>query len=153
GRGYRFTGDVRQFANEALTVERESFSRLTVQQEEIESTSSVGMAGSRIHEAFRRVTSHPLLLSSLAIAIVLLAGGGLWLRSLRGNPSAPLPWSNISMRRFAVHGGVPFRVAISPDGKSIAYAQQIKGKSSLWLGQVETNGSAMIDPAGATIYN
>src|SRR5207237_10716009 len=37
GRGYRFTGEVRQFADEALTIERESFARLTVEQREIES--------------------------------------------------------------------------------------------------------------------
>src|SRR5262249_757154 len=60
---------------------------------------------------------------------------------------------NVTMRRFAVHGGVPFRVAVSPDGKSIAYVQHIKGKASLWLGQVETNGSTMIDAGRATIYN
>src|SRR5689334_24476436 len=63
GRGYRFTGDVRQFANESLTIERETFARLTVQQEEIESTS----AGLRIVDAIRRLTSHPLLLLSTVI--------------------------------------------------------------------------------------
>jgi Tol biopolymer transport system component/DNA-binding winged helix-turn-helix (wHTH) protein len=149
GRGYRFSGDVRQFANESLTIERETFARLTVQQEEIDSTS----VGLRIVDAVRRVTLHPLLLSSMVMAIVLLATGGLWLRVLRGNPAALPPWSNFTTRRFAVHGGVPFRVAISPDGKSIAYVQFVKGKASLWLGQVESNSSTMIDADRPTIYN
>src|SRR5215468_1323965 len=39
GRGYRFTGEVRQLVDEALTIEHESFARVTVQQEETESTS------------------------------------------------------------------------------------------------------------------
>jgi len=150
GRGYRFTGDVRQFADEALTIERESFARLTIQQEEIESTFGVGIAGSRILETLRRATSHPSLLATVAIAIVLLAGGALWRRSSR---AAALPWSNITMRRFAAHGGVPFRVAISPDAKSIAYVQRVGGNFSLWLGQVETNSSVLVEDRPGILYN
>src|SRR6266581_1155970 len=37
GRGYRFTGDVHQFADEALTIERETFARMVVEQEEFDS--------------------------------------------------------------------------------------------------------------------
>src|SRR5438094_6692949 len=37
GRGYRFTGEVRQFADEALTIERETFARMVVEQEEFDS--------------------------------------------------------------------------------------------------------------------
>jgi Tol biopolymer transport system component/DNA-binding winged helix-turn-helix (wHTH) protein len=153
GRGYRFTGDVRQFANQELTIERERFARLTVEQEEIDSTSSISIVGSRILEVFRLVTSHPPLLLSLAIAMVLFAGAAVLQRSLRSHPTTLPPWSKITMRRFAVHGGVPFRVAISPDGKSIAYVQRMNHRFSLWLGQVETNSSALIEDKSDTIYN
>src|ERR1044072_2544511 len=37
GRGYRFTGEVHQFTEDILTIERESFARVTVEHEETES--------------------------------------------------------------------------------------------------------------------
>lgn len=153
GRGYRFTGEVRQFNDETLTIERETFARLTVQQEETETVTGLVVGASQISKAIRRFTSHPLLLTTLAVAILTLVGGGLWLRKLRGAPTAPLLWTSHSMRRFAVHGGVPFRVAIAPDAKSIAYVQRINGKDSLWLGQVETNSSVLIEDKGGIGYS
>src|SRR5262249_14958491 len=45
---------------------------------------------------------------------------------------------------FTTQGGVPHRVAISPDGKSLIYLQRFKGENSLWLGQIETNNSVPI---------
>src|SRR5580765_6689057 len=53
GRGYRFSGDVRQFAGDALTIERESFARLTVEQEVTEVTASA-VGASQIAKAIRR---------------------------------------------------------------------------------------------------
>jgi Tol biopolymer transport system component/DNA-binding winged helix-turn-helix (wHTH) protein len=152
GQGYRFTGEVRQFADETLTIERETFARLTVEQEETETVTGFAAGASQISKAIRRFTSHPLLLTALAVAILTLAGGGLWLRKLRGAATAPLPWTSYSMRRFAVNGGVPYRVAIAPDAKSIAYVQRINGKFSLWLGQVETNSSVLIEDKGSIGY-
>ena len=57
------------------------------------------------------------------------------------------------MRRFAAHGGVPFRVAISPDAKSIAYVQRVSSNFSLWLGQVETNSSVLVEDRPGILYN
>jgi Tol biopolymer transport system component/DNA-binding winged helix-turn-helix (wHTH) protein len=150
GRGYRFSGDVRQFAGDALTIGRESFARLTVEQEVTEVTASA-VGASQIAKAIRRFTSHPLWLITIVVPIVAVLGGGLWLRSYHG--TAPLPWSSVTMRRFAVHGGVPFRVAISPDAKSIAYVQHLHDKPSLWLGQVETNSSVLVEDRPGTSYN
>src|SRR5215831_7171054 len=39
GLGYRFNGDVRQLADATMTIERESFARVTVEEEETESRS------------------------------------------------------------------------------------------------------------------
>lgn len=143
GRGYRFTGDVRQFADDALTIERESFARIKVQQEEIEST-GLEISAAQIANAVRRFTSHLLLLCVMAGVILMMAGGFLLRRNLIGASASPLPWSNVTPRRFVTHGGVPFRVAISPDGKSLVYVQRTKEKNSLWLGQIETNSSVLI---------
>jgi len=143
GRGYRFTGDVRQFADDALTIERESFARIKVQQEEIEST-GLGISAAQIANAVRRFTSHLLLLCLMAGVILIMGGGFLLRRNLIGASTSSLPWSSVTPHRFVTHGGVPFRVAISPDGRSLVYVQRTKGRNSLWLGQIETNSSVII---------
>jgi Tol biopolymer transport system component/DNA-binding winged helix-turn-helix (wHTH) protein len=143
GRGYRFTGDVRQFADESLTIEHESFARMVVQQEEVDS-GTFGVSGSQIRNAVGQLT-RPLILCAMGLVLAVIAGSGLWLRgSLHRASAAPLPWANVTPRRFVTNGGVPFRVAISPDGKSLVYAQRTKGQNSLWLGQIETNSSVII---------
>jgi Tol biopolymer transport system component/DNA-binding winged helix-turn-helix (wHTH) protein len=141
GLGYRFTADVRQFADEALTIERETFARLTVQ-EETERTGFIPSA-TQVVTSVKRVTSHPVLLLVICGVVLALAGVGLWVRGLHRG-SAPHPWTNVRLSRFVTQGGVPFRVAISPDGKSVVYRQRINGQDSLWLGQIDANSSVMI---------
>src|SRR5262249_55813140 len=89
GRGYRFTADVRQFAGEALTIERESFARVTVEQEETESTSLLPSAG-QIAGAIKRMTSHPVLLSAVCVAVLAVAGVSIWVRGFH-RAAPPLP--------------------------------------------------------------
>jgi Tol biopolymer transport system component/DNA-binding winged helix-turn-helix (wHTH) protein len=142
GRGYRFTADVRQLADETLTVERETFARVTVKQEETESTTLPVAA--RIAGVGRQLTSHPVVLFTTCALVLAIVGVGLWVRGLHRASAAPQPWTNVTPRRFATHGGIPFRVAISPDGKSLVYDQRINGRHSLWLGQIESNSSVQI---------
>src|SRR5580765_7034815 len=55
GRGYRFTGEVRQFAHETLTIERETFARVTVEQEETESRTSLAPLAAQIANTIRSI--------------------------------------------------------------------------------------------------
>jgi len=152
GRGYRFTGDVRQFSDESLTIEHESYARMVVRQEEVESR-TFGVSGLQISNALRQFMSRPLILCAMGLLLVVIAGSGLWLRgSLHRASAAPLPWATVTPRRFVTHGGVPFRVAISPDGKSLVYVQRTKGQNSLWLGQIETNSSVIISDRPGVSY-
>ena len=144
GRGYRFNGEVHQFADEALMIERETFARVTVEQEETESRVAVFPSVSQIAKTLHRITSHPVLLMGLCGLVLAIAGVSLWMRALHRASAAPLRWTKVSSHRFVTQGGVPFRVAISPDGKSVVYRQRINGKDSLWLGQVDANSSVMI---------
>ncbi|HEU5237726.1 MAG TPA: winged helix-turn-helix domain-containing protein [Pyrinomonadaceae bacterium] len=141
GLGYRFNAEVRQFAAEALTIERDTFARVTVEQEEIESRFGLAL---RMSGAVRRLTSHPVLLGVTCAIVLAIAGIGIWVKVMHRTSAAPLPWSHVTINRFATHGGVPFRVAISPDGKSLVYDQSLKGTRSLWLGQIESNSSVEI---------
>jgi len=143
GRGYRFSAEVRQFADEALTIERESFARVTLEQEETEAGTLAPFAG-HLTNASRRIAAHPALLL-MTLAMVLAIGGvGLWVRARHRASTALFGWSNVTLHRFVTQGGVPYRVAISPDGKSLVYRQRINGRDSLWLGQVADNSSVMI---------
>src|SRR5262245_10321109 len=143
GRGYRFTADVRQCADETLTIERESFARVVVQEEETGSGALVQF-GRRVATAVRRITSHPVLLLITFVAVLAIGSAAFWVRWRHRTSAARPAWSNVTLHRFVTQGGVPYRVAISPDGKSLVYRQRIKGKESLWLGQVEGNSSVMI---------
>jgi Tol biopolymer transport system component/DNA-binding winged helix-turn-helix (wHTH) protein len=143
GLGYRFSGEVRQFSSQALTIERESFAQVTLEEEETESRTLAPLAG-QVPTALRRITAHPVLLL-MTFAVVLAIGSvGFWVRGRHRTSIAPLAWSNVTLHRFVTQGGIPYRVAISSDGKSLVYLQRINGRDSLWLGQVADNSSVMI---------
>ncbi|HEX6186732.1 MAG TPA: winged helix-turn-helix domain-containing protein [Pyrinomonadaceae bacterium] len=171
GRGYRFTGEVREVTDdgkEGLTIERESLTRIVVEQETEETTPGGEATGIAPTFAARRVgdgragelavlpatprrARTALTLAALGAVLLLVSAGGVWLylsrsadekRRAAGTPHAPHP--QLTMRRFTTSGGLPFRVAVSPDGKSLAYHQRIGDKDSLWLGQIEASSSVLI---------
>jgi Tol biopolymer transport system component len=103
-------------------------------------------------------------LGALLGLIALIMAGGIWLYQTREWGKMRVAGAPIK-RRFDTHGGVPYRVAISPDGKSLAYIQRLKGKYSLWLGQIDSNSSVAVyeqpdllldnlhfSPDGANLY-
>src|SRR5690606_34767932 len=68
-------------------------------------------------------------------------------------------------RIFPVTGGIPQRVAISPDGKMLAYPRRHRGKDSIWLADIENRSTTQVTddqyrlhdeiefaPDGRTIY-
>jgi DNA-binding winged helix-turn-helix (wHTH) protein/Tol biopolymer transport system component len=79
------------------------------------------------------------------LAVVLVAIGAAWLYQSRNRSKTSASSPAMTLRRFTTHGGVPFRVAISPDGKSLVYWQRINKKESLWLGEIETNTSVLLN--------
>jgi DNA-binding winged helix-turn-helix (wHTH) protein len=83
-----------------------------------------------------------------ALGVLLLGALAFWTYKSRNQnqPGTASLSTQLTMRRFTTTGGVPYRVAISPDGKSLVYWQRIgdEGKLSLWLGQIETNSSVQI---------
>jgi Tol biopolymer transport system component len=57
----------------------------------------------------------------------------------------------MSMERFTTSGNVQW-VAISPDGKYLAYVAGNVGQQSLWLRQVTTGSDIRISPAAAGVF-
>jgi len=105
-------------------------------------------------EVWRRRRLHIAWLAAV-VGLLFLGGIGFWVyqsRKQNRQAIAPLPSQQINMRRFTTTGGVPLRAAISPDGKSLVYVQLINGKSSLWLGQIETSSSVLIHQQPDILY-
>src|SRR5215813_4321804 len=99
GRGYRFTADVRQSADETLTIERESFARVVVQEEETGSGALVQF-GRRVATAVRRITSHPVLLLITFVAVLAIGSAAFWVRWRHRTSAARPAWSNVTLHRF-----------------------------------------------------
>ncbi len=98
------------------------------------------VAPQKLSALHRQILAGVMALVVLAVGVVVYVQLFQFRKANRQvNPSPP-----ITLRRFDTHGGVPDRVAISPDGKSLVYRQRLKGKDALWLGQIETNSSVPI---------
>src|SRR5437773_7766884 len=62
-----------------------------------------------------------LFLSGALILALLAAVGAVWLYQSRTRSRQAPASPGMTLRRFTTYGGVPFRVAISPDGKTLVY--------------------------------
>lgn len=106
-------------------------------------------------EVWRRRRLHIAWLAAV-LGLLLLGGVGFWVyrwRTQNRQAIAPLPAQQITIHPFTTTGGMPYRAAISPDGKSLVYRQRINGKDSLWLGQIDTSSSVLIhQPADGSSY-
>jgi DNA-binding winged helix-turn-helix (wHTH) protein len=160
GHGYRFAGAVFNLDEvDELEVETETFSRIVVEREEADAPEvpAAGSAPALIHRGGTRRKARAA--TAALLGLLLLAGTGDWLsrrwdqnRGQQPQAVAPPPARQITMRRFTTAGGVHFRVAISPDGKSLVYLQRIRGKHSPWLGQIESNSNVQINQPSHSLY-
>ncbi len=91
--------------------------------------------------------------------IVLIAVASFGIRQARqgkdhggNNPAgAPLSFQPPTLLRFPTTGH-PLSAAVSPDGKSIAFAETDETGQSLWLGQIQSRSGVMIRPPAAVSY-
>lgn len=160
GHGYSFVADVNDEANGEIVVERHSLSRILIE-EKIEGDTEVREDLEKA--VFQRILPAPSPhLSAFAKAgigifagILVLGSVAAWIYSLRGGPD---PTGTTSERQLAAKvfttagGGIPSRVAISPDGKTLAYVESRDGLYSLRLGEIETNNSVQIAPYSDRSY-
>ncbi|MDQ3650434.1 MAG: winged helix-turn-helix domain-containing protein [Acidobacteriota bacterium] len=157
-RGYRFVAGAKGSSEEGagLLVRERTRAQFTIEEEAEETDEQArSLAASRGARRFR----FPVLIACALLVALVAAGYYVWLYQSRRNrdreqraAGAPPPPQQMTLRRFATHGGVPYRVAISPDGKSLVYQQRINDKDSLWLGQIETNNSVPISQRTDLIY-
>jgi Tol biopolymer transport system component len=85
----------------------------------------------------------------LLIVTGALLAGALFLMSRRSPPATPA--RQLSMQPVTNSGNV-VAAAISPDGRFVAYAEQQKGLSSLWVKQVATGATTPLTPPSRSVY-
>ena len=151
GKGYRFIAPVIEPVDEPteVVIERRSLSRIVVEEEETSEFDDDPGRPHAIRGARRTFTTAAGI--AAVLLIVILAGG--WIYSSRkpaADSTSTLPRFSASV--FATAGGIPDRVAIAPDGKTIAYVERRQGQYSLRLGEPEGNNSVEIIPPADRLY-
>ena len=110
--------------------------------------SSVGesynlLGASRTHLRRRRRSFRALALLSLALAVIAV---GIYV--FVGRKKTLVPFQTMTIERLTT-SGTARRVAISPDGKYVAYVTGEAGKQSLWVRQTATRSDIEIIPPAA----
>jgi Tol biopolymer transport system component len=84
--------------------------------------------------------------------MLLLAGVSYWLYGLLRQPRiAAVPFQRTKVTRLTTTGNVR-DVAISPDGKYVAYVEDVGSRQSLWIRQLATGINLLVNPAADVYY-
>jgi Tol biopolymer transport system component/DNA-binding winged helix-turn-helix (wHTH) protein len=165
GRGYSFVAELDEPTNGEIVIESHSLSRILVEEtieggterKETENEATVKQISSSPRP---RLTASQKLGIGIFVGIIVLGGAAAWIDSSRNAaPNQLGSTTNTSGRQLAAKiftttgGGIPTRVAISPDGKTLVYSEHIKGQFSLRLGDIESNNSVEIVPYSDRHYD
>ena len=153
GYGYRFAGDVSNLEDAEIVIETETLSRIIIEKEiEVQSPKSKAQSLIAMNNGQRPKTK-PLFLvavaSILLIACFILAFG---VYKFYFNSKTGEPFEKIKLTRLTNSGKLS-GVAVSPDGKYIAYILSESEGNSLWMQQVGTaDNVSLLPPVKAQIW-
>lgn len=167
-RGYRFIAEVEKVLGGPSVTDGQIIPRFEtsdLQAPDAAAELTRELAAPPSEPATRLAASRSLSKKSVAlaaVAVIVLAGAGfifwkfsngfdrVWSRSDkvddRAKLTAPLKLEKLTGTGQSRH------VAISPDGKYIAYTRYLKGKASIWLRQLATNTNVEIVAPASPIY-
>lgn len=154
GKGYEFIADVDN-GNGEIVIEKHKLSHITIEQEtQIDAPyndTSVNKSGTVVPglERIRRQRSdfmnnrfkYGVLAVAVLICGVVAFGSYLYFQPKKSKP----PFQKINLKRLTNNGKVA-GVAISPDGKYIAYVQGENDGNSLWVQQIGTASHIQLLP-------
>jgi Tol biopolymer transport system component/DNA-binding winged helix-turn-helix (wHTH) protein len=153
GHGYRFTGQLKRFHEEAeeVIVERHSLTRVVVEAADPRLT-ALKKRWSPSRQRFK--------IGIFVLGLAVIGGLGVWYFGIRGRgvwqsakPQNPVQ-REATQRVYATSGGgFPERVALAPDGKTIAFVEGRGPQTSLWRGDLESNNSIQIVPFSSRMYS
>lgn len=142
GMGYKFVADINQSAGEII-IEKQKFSRISVEQEVIHSENS-----DKIGKFLNR--NKIFLVGGAVSVLILLVGTFGFYRNSNLKKSA-VPFETAKLKRLT-NSGLIECVAISPDGKYLAYVLSGSHGNSLRLSQIGTASDLEILPPKRKIY-
>jgi serine/threonine protein kinase len=121
------------------------YARASTGRESAVHTDELKAARTVIHKP--SIASNRLWLTLLAgVAIIIAAASyGIYRMNQRPEVRTRVPFERIEVTKLTTNGNAS-RVAISADGKYVAYVTSESGKESLWLRQVAINSTAQLVP-------
>lgn len=141
GKGYRFVAELHPAAAADIVVESITLERIVVDTYEVTET----------HSEPSKLWNSRTAPFWLAIPAALLILAGTWFGYSRWNEVTAEGSSQTVLRNFST-SGIPQRVAISNDGKLLAYVRRLNGKDSIWVGDLETNANMQITPESNRLH-
>ncbi|MGI8788182.1 MAG: winged helix-turn-helix domain-containing protein [Pyrinomonadaceae bacterium] len=141
GRGYKFIGELNDYAENELVIETEKIERITVKQDYSETAlSPAALLDTMSSNAFLknwRVVFAGLILASA------FGSGGYFLLKKKTNIFVASP--DFSLKKLTSSGNIRI-AALSPDGKFFAYTVEKHNQHSIWLGNVDGGEPIMLRP-------
>jgi Tol biopolymer transport system component/predicted Ser/Thr protein kinase len=102
------------------------------------------------------VARHPRIAVGAVLAIVVLVAAGTWWVSRRLTPPplpAARPFDEFTLKQLTTEPISDEAVAVSPDGRYVAYAFVEAGRQGLRVRQVETSATVQVVPPDEVAYN
>ena len=152
-RGYRFVADVKEADDVADVIVIKERTRTSVRYEEEFDPDEHVLTGNGAPVALIAQTVNPpaaksglratAIVVAAAAILVVVVGGVWWLRTRAA------PFATMKLAKFTTTGKAT-KVAISPDGKYVAYVFNDAGQQSIWLRQMATNKELQVVPPERT---
>ncbi|HVF46224.1 MAG TPA: winged helix-turn-helix domain-containing protein [Pyrinomonadaceae bacterium] len=149
GKGYQFVAEINTPSNGDFVVETHTFEKIVVEEEITSDNGHRSNADPRL--ALAGPTGRRWLWFGVPAAVIVLFGASVWYynsQPARNVVAEP----QLNSRIFATAGGIPHRVAIAPDGRSIAYVQRFKGQDSIWIGDLRSGNSIQLTEASTRLH-
>lgn len=154
-RGYRFIAEVEEGLSASVPTADQRFELAEPGEAQIQKVAQVGADVPAGKQSFWPFSAPRGLMLSL-IGVVAVAGALYWLlgqgsvfgsRTEHAKSGASLRFEKLT------DAGQSRQVAISPDGKYIAYTRNFQNKASIWLRQLSTNTNIEIVPPNNSVYS
>lgn len=147
GKGYRFVGELHDERRHDIVVETREVRSILVEEYEEEEAPAAPVR--QLTGGSRRTWWRWAIVPGL-----LLVSGAAWsFISSRQEAKPRFTAATMNSRVFSVPGAVPQRVALSPDGRTIAFASRSNGRDSLWIGDLETSASRQLTEWAERLHN
>ena len=151
GYGYRFVGELQDFADNELIIKTETLSRITIEKEEMSDAEILesGKPGIDKNEAVRKNRVKKYFVAAGAILICLTLAFGVYFLSVR---KSDVPFEKIKFTRLTNNGKVS-AATLSSDGKFIAYVLSEAEGNSIWVRQTSAaNDTRIVPPVNVQIW-